>query len=85
MGAGRHAWLRRRKCPLGTGCVPTWPSVRPRDLGAWTGWALWKALITLAHEKVGGPQANAAARRFGWRTGTRDVIDLVLADHRSSA
>ena len=45
------------------------------------GWALWKALITLAHDKVGGPDADRAARRFGWRTGAREVIDLVLADH----
>jgi aminoglycoside phosphotransferase (APT) family kinase protein len=60
----------------------------PFDDATWArgrGWALWKALITLAHEKVGGPHADAAARRFGWRTGAHEVIDLVLADHRSSA
>lgn len=43
------------------------------------GWALWKALITLAQEKVEGVNADAAARRFGWRNGARDVIDIVLA------
>jgi aminoglycoside phosphotransferase (APT) family kinase protein len=60
----------------------------PFDDATWArgrGWALWKALITLAHEKVGGPHADAAARRFGWRTGAREVIDLVLADHDASA
>ncbi len=45
------------------------------------GWALWKALITLAQEKQGGTDADAAARRFGWRTGAREVIDHVVADH----
>ncbi len=48
------------------------------------GWALWKALITLAQEKQGGTGADAAARRFGWRTSAREVIDLVLADHDRS-
>ena len=40
------------------------------------GWCLWKALITLAMD-----DANAAAERFGWRIGARQVIDEVLADH----
>jgi hypothetical protein len=44
------------------------------------GWALWKALITLAQERRGGENADAAAHRFGWRVGTREVIDIVLAD-----
>ncbi len=60
----------------------------PFDDATWArgrGWALWKALITLAHEKEGGPNANAAARRFGWRIGAREVMGLVLADHRRSA
>jgi aminoglycoside phosphotransferase (APT) family kinase protein len=46
------------------------------DDGTWArgrGWALWKALIT---------RDDGAARRFGWRVGTREVIDEVLADHR---
>ena len=48
------------------------------------GWALWKALSTLAHEKRGGPNANRAARRFGWRSGAREIIDVILADHSKS-
>ena len=49
------------------------------DRGTWArgrGWALWKALITLARGDAG-----AAAERFGWRIGARQVIDEVLADH----
>ena len=49
------------------------------------GWALWKALITLAREKCGGEDADATARRVGWRTGAGAIIDLVLADHARSA
>jgi len=49
------------------------------------GWALWKALITLAREKGGGEDADATARRVGWRTGAGAIIDLVLADHARSA
>lgn len=58
-------------------------SALPFDEATWArgrGWALWKALVTLAREKEGGAQAHAA-RRFGWRTGARGVIDAVLADH----
>jgi aminoglycoside phosphotransferase (APT) family kinase protein len=50
------------------------------DEGAWArgrGWALWKALITLLH---GDAQAEAAARRFGWRPTARGVVDEVLAE-----
>ena len=41
------------------------------------GWALWKALNTLAK-----PQAEAEHRRvrFGWRVGARGVIDEILAE-----
>jgi hypothetical protein len=49
------------------------------DRGTWArgrAWALWKALITLANDDAG-----AAAERFGWRIGPRQVIDEVLADH----
>jgi aminoglycoside phosphotransferase (APT) family kinase protein len=56
----------------------------PFDDATWArgrGWTLWKALITLTEEKQRGSDADAAARRFGWRTRPRDVIDLVLADH----
>jgi len=60
----------------------------PFDDATWArgrGWALWKALITLAQEKRGGADADAATRRFGWRSSAREVIALVLADHRRSA
>lgn len=46
------------------------------------GWALWKALITLAEHKGRETDAEAAARRFGWRGSARTVIDEVLADRR---
>ena len=49
------------------------------------GWALWKALITWTEEKRGGRRADAVARRVGWRTGAREVIEQVLADHDRSA
>jgi aminoglycoside phosphotransferase (APT) family kinase protein len=49
------------------------------------GWALWKALVTLAQEREGGADADAAARRFGWRSGARQVIGAVLADHDHTA
>ncbi len=48
------------------------------------GWALWKALITLRDERQGRVGADAAARRFGWRTSAGEVIDLVLADYDRS-
>jgi aminoglycoside phosphotransferase (APT) family kinase protein len=60
----------------------------PLDDSTWArarGWALWKALVTLAQEKEGGVSAKAAADRFGWRSGARTVIDLVLADQDRSA
>jgi aminoglycoside phosphotransferase (APT) family kinase protein len=60
----------------------------PFDDATWgraRGWALWKALITLAGEKDGGEDADATARRVGWRIGPREIIDLVLADHARTA
>lgn len=48
------------------------------------GWALWKALITLAEARLKGQEAHAAVRRYGWRIDARDVIDLVLSDHTRS-
>jgi aminoglycoside phosphotransferase (APT) family kinase protein len=45
------------------------------------GWALWKALVTVVHEKERRADADAAARRFGWRNSARGVINAVLADH----
>lgn len=48
------------------------------------GWALWKALLILAEEKDGRGDALDAARRFGWRYGPRQIVDLVIADHARS-
>ena len=45
------------------------------------GWALWKALVTLSGAKHGGDGGQAAARRFGWRYGPRQIIGRVIADH----
>ena len=44
------------------------------------GWALWKAVITLAREKRGGENADQAAQRFGWQGGPHEIIAEVLAD-----
>ena len=59
----------------------------PLDGATWDrgrGWALWKALTTLAREREGGGDAEAAAVRVGWKLDARGVIDAVLADHRRS-
>jgi aminoglycoside phosphotransferase (APT) family kinase protein len=57
----------------------------PLDEGTWArgrGWALWKALITVAQAlKLDDAQADLASLRFGWRVSARHVIDEVLADH----
>ena len=53
------------------------------DDGTWArgrGWALWKALLTLARPDVGDPMH--ASRRFGWRVGPREVIEEVLSGSR---
>ncbi len=44
------------------------------------GWALWKALITLADERSGARAPGEAAARFGWRFTARQVVDLVTGD-----
>jgi aminoglycoside phosphotransferase (APT) family kinase protein len=58
----------------------------PVDDATWArgrGWALWKALITLAEAaKAGDREAEAAGLRFGWRWSAGHVIEAVLADHR---
>lgn len=48
------------------------------------GWALWKALITLAEDGLRSSDAEPAARRFGWRFGAREVLDLVVKDHHNA-
>ena len=60
-GESRDAF--RRSLPLDEA---TWERAR--------GWALWKALITLAGTGNGGRDATAAARAFGWRLGARELI-----------
>ena len=47
------------------------------------GWALWKAVITLARA-VRTPDANIDADRlrWGWRVGAREVVEEVLAENR---
>lgn len=60
----------------------------PFDDATWArarGWALWKALVTIAEEKEGGAGAQTAARRFGWRHSPRQIIGLVIADHARTA
>jgi aminoglycoside phosphotransferase (APT) family kinase protein len=60
-------------------------SALPFDDATWArarGWALWKALRTLVHEKEGSVEVGAAARRVGWRISAREIVDAVLADHR---
>jgi aminoglycoside phosphotransferase (APT) family kinase protein len=58
----------------------------PLDEGTWArgcGWALWKALITLAGAvEAGEPEPDPASLRFGWRLSSRAVIEEVLADSR---
>jgi aminoglycoside phosphotransferase (APT) family kinase protein len=56
----------------------------PFDDATWArgrGWALWKSLVTLVEDRRA--QADAA-RRFGWRSSSRAIVDAVVADHRSS-
>jgi aminoglycoside phosphotransferase (APT) family kinase protein len=60
----------------------------PVDGATWArgrGWALWKALITLAPAlKKGRDEADVAGLRMGWRHGARQVIEEVLAEHRGA-
>jgi aminoglycoside phosphotransferase (APT) family kinase protein len=54
------------------------------DDGTWArgrGWALWKALVTLAESmRTDGCTAHQAERRFGWRFCARAVLDEILVD-----
>lgn len=59
----------------------------PVDESTWArgrGWALWKALVTIAWARRDGRDELAVARRFGWRCSPGQIIDLVLADHKAS-
>jgi aminoglycoside phosphotransferase (APT) family kinase protein len=60
----------------------------PLDEATWArgrGWALWKALVTLAGEKESAGHARATTQRMGWRHSPREVVDLILADHRRAS
>jgi aminoglycoside phosphotransferase (APT) family kinase protein len=53
------------------------------DEATWTrarGWALWKALITLADARSRSKDPNKITRRLGWRLSATQVIESVLAD-----
>ena len=60
----------------------------PVDQATWTrgrGWALWKALITLARALESTPEeADVAGLRFGWRWPARQIIDEVITEHRAA-
>lgn len=54
------------------------------DPGTWArarGWALWKALLTLAERDHGA----ASAQRYGWRCGAAQLITDLVAEHRVTA
>jgi aminoglycoside phosphotransferase (APT) family kinase protein len=54
------------------GAVAADPAERTRGRG----WALWKALLTLAED----PASGTAERRYGWRFSAADVIGQLIAD-----
>ena len=49
------------------------------------GWALWKALASIAREKAAGSGGQATARHLGWRHSPAQTIGLLIADHDRSA
>jgi len=74
-----------------TGCTDdartTFRETLALDDATWArarGWALWKAVITLAQAQQGHLDLDATRRRFGWRLGARELADLVLDDHRAA-
>ena len=56
------------------------------DGGTWArarGWALWKALVTLAQPRPSNPDAaDVPALRLGWRQSPAAVIDDVIGDNQ---
>jgi aminoglycoside phosphotransferase (APT) family kinase protein len=53
----------------------------PADAAMWArarGWALWKALLTLADQ----PTEAATVRRYGWRLHARELIETLIDEHR---
>jgi aminoglycoside phosphotransferase (APT) family kinase protein len=56
----------------------------PVEPSAWArarGWALWKALNHLVHDRAEPGRGRRADLRMGWRLHARDVIEEVIADH----
>ena len=59
-------------------------SAMPVEQAAWArarGWALWKALLTLAQGTHGSFEAE---RRYGWRCSAHDLIDELVTDQALS-
>jgi aminoglycoside phosphotransferase (APT) family kinase protein len=57
----------------------------PLDATTWQrgrGWALWKALITMAEAARSGTSTHAARARSGWRLTPEQTIAAVLAEER---
>ncbi len=69
-GAEREAFVAGLAGPAVDGC--TWARAR--------GWALWKAIVTIARHRddPGGPEGWG--RRFGWRLDPAGVVEEVVAD-----
>jgi aminoglycoside phosphotransferase (APT) family kinase protein len=56
----------------------------PLDEATWArgrGWALYKALASIARQKTAGSGGQAAARHLGWRHSPAQTIGLLIADH----
>ena len=68
-GAGRDRFMAS---------VPVEPSAWARARG----WALWKALNHLVHDRTEPGRGRRADVRMGWRLHADDVISEVIADHR---
>ena len=45
------------------------------------GWALWKALVTLAKETRMDRNEATSATRWGWRVTAKELVDELIADH----
>ena len=60
----------------------------PLDEATWArgrGWALWKALASLAREKTAGSGGQATGRQLGWRQSPARTVGLLIADHNRAA
>ncbi|HLN41739.1 MAG TPA: aminoglycoside phosphotransferase family protein [Acidimicrobiales bacterium] len=59
----------------------------PVDEATWArgrGWALWKALLELLADLSDPGHAERAAIRQGWRFGPHQIVDTLIAEHRSA-